>query len=176
MISLLGILMCHCFHEAEHLAKKHIRNDWLRVALGGLVIALITFAVGDMRYNGAGMDMALRAVEGRSAWFDFLMKLLLTAVTLAAGFKGGEIVPTFCIGATFGCVAGGLLGLDPGLCAALGLVGLFCSATNAPLASMVLSLELFGSANLYAFALVCVVCFVLSGKSSLYSSQLQPYR
>ena len=58
----------------------------------------------------------------------------------------------------------------------LGLVGLFCSATNAPLASMVLSLELFGSANLYAFALVCVVCFVLSGKSSLYSSQLQPYR
>ena len=176
LVSLLGILMCRSFHEAEHLAKKHIRNDWLRIALGGLVIALITFAVGDMRYNGAGMDMALRAVEGRSAWFDFLMKLLLTAVTLAAGFKGGEIVPTFCIGATFGCVAGGLLGLDPGLCAALGLVGLFCSATNAPLASMVLSLELFGSANLYAFALVCVVCFVLSGKSSLYSSQLQPYR
>ena len=98
--------------------------------------------------------------------------MVFTAVTLAAGFKGGEIVPTFCIGASFGCVLGGLMGLDAGFCGALGLVGLFCCATNSPLASIVLSIEMFGGANVYAFALVCVICFVLSGNSGLYASQI----
>ena len=93
-------------------------------------------------------------------------------MTLAAGFKGGEIVPTFCIGATFGCVVGAFLGLEPGIAAALGLIGLFCCATNAPLASIVLSVEMFGGANLYLFALVCVIGFVMSGNSSLYASQV----
>jgi H+/Cl- antiporter ClcA len=69
-------------------------------------------------------------------------------------------------------VAGGLLGLDPGISAALALVGLFCCATNSPLASIVLSIEMFGSTNLHLFALMCVICFVLSGHSGLYSSQI----
>ena len=98
--------------------------------------------------------------------------MLFTAVTLAAGFKGGEIVPTFCVGATFGCLLGGFLGLDAGICGALGLIGLFCCATNSPIASIVLSVEMFGGANLYVFALVCVICFVLSGNSGLYASQI----
>ena len=172
LLSLLGIGMCWVFHKAEHLAKHRIPNAWLRIALGGALITALTLLVGDHRYNGAGMDMALGAVAGEANWQDFLLKLLFTAVTLAAGFKGGEIVPTFCIGATFGCVAGTILGLDPGMAAALGLVGLFCCATNSPLASIVLSLEMFGSANLYLFALVCVICFVLSGNSGLYASQI----
>ena len=118
------------------------------------------------------MDMALGAVAGSTDWYNFLVKMLFTAVTLAAGFKGGEIVPTFCIGATFGCLVGGMLGLDPGLAAAIGLVGLFCCATNSPFASIVLSIEMFGSGYVYLFALVCVICFVLSGHSGLYASQI----
>ena len=172
LVSLVGILMCRVFHEAEHLAAHYLKNVWLRIAIGGAVILLLTLLVGDQRYNGAGMEMALGAVEGNADWFDFLLKMLFTAVTLAAGFKGGEIVPTFCIGATFGCVVGGLLGLDPGLCGALGLIGLFCSATNSPFASIVLSIEMFGGANLHLFALVCVICFFLTNRSGLYSSQM----
>ena len=172
LISGLGIGMCWVLHKAEHLAKHKIPNPWVRIALGGAVIVLLTAAVGDQRYNGAGMDMALGAVAGNAKWQDFALKLLFTAVTLAAGFKGGEIVPTFCIGATFGCVAGALLGLEPGMAAALGLIGLFCCATNSPLASIVLSIEMFGGANVYLFSLVCVICFVLSGNSGLYASQI----
>ena len=172
LLSLLGITMCHVFHTAEHLAKHHLPNPWVRIAIGGAVITGLTLLVGDHRFNGAGMDMALAAVEGHADWYSFALKMLFTAVTLGAGFKGGEIVPTFCIGATFGCVVGGLLGLDAGICGALGLVGLFCCATNSPFASIVLSIEMFGSANLHLFALVCVVCFVLSGHSGLYSSQI----
>ena len=172
LISLLGIVMCRVFHEAEHLAAHHLPNPFLRIAVGGAVIAVMTLIVGDHRFNGAGMDMALGAVAGNTDWYSFLVKMLFTAVTLAAGFKGGEIVPTFCIGATFGCLLGGLLGLEPGIAAAVGLVGLFCCATNSPLASIVLSVEMFGGANLYLFALICVICFVLSGHSGLYASQI----
>ena len=172
LVSCLGIAMCWIFHQAEHLARHRLPNPYVRIALGGGIILVLTLLVGDHRFNGAGMDMALAAVAGEADWYSFALKLLFTAVTLAAGFKGGEIVPTFCIGATFGCVVGGLLGLDPGIAAALGLVGLFCCATNSPFASIVLSIEMFGSANLYAFALVCVICFVLSGNYGLYASQI----
>ena len=172
LLALLGIAMCMLFHKAEHLAHHFLKNPWLRIAVGGALVLGLTLLVGDQRYNGAGMDMALGAVAGNADWYDFALKMLFTAITLAAGFKGGEIVPTFCVGATFGCVIGGLLGLEPGVAAALGLVGLFCCATNSPFASIVLSVEMFGSQNLHLFALVCVICFVLSGHSGLYSSQI----
>lgn len=171
-VSMLGIFMCWLFHKAEHLSHKWLPNPWLRIAAGGLLVMGMTLLVGDHRYNGAGMDMALKAVGGQADWYDFALKMLFTAVTLAAGFKGGEIVPTFCIGATFGCLLGAMLGLDPGVAAALGLVGLFCCATNSALASIVLSIEMFGGTNLYLFSLVCVICFVLSGHSGLYASQI----
>lgn len=175
LVSVLGVTMCYTFHKAEHLAKHYVKNQWLRIALGGTVIMTMTLLVGDHRFNGAGMDMALAAVGGEADWYSFLLKLIFTAVTLAAGFKGGEIVPTFCIGATFGCVMGGILGLDPGFSAALALVGLFCCATNSPVASIILSIEMFGSSNLHLFALVCTICFVLSGNGGLYASQIVRY-
>ncbi len=171
-VAFLGIAMCWVFHKAEHLAQHYLPNPWIRVALGGTLVTVMTLIVGDHRFNGAGMDMALTAVGGSSEWYYFAVKMLFTAVTLAAGFRGGEIVPTFCIGATFGCLLGGLLGLEAGTAAAVGLVGLFCCATNSPLASIVLSIEMFGSANLYLFAFACVICFVLSGNSGLYASQI----
>ena len=172
LVAMLGIVMCTIFHKAEHLAHHVFKNPWLRIAVGGLLVMGLTLIVGDHRYNGAGMDMALEAVAGQADWYDFALKMLFTAITLAAGFKGGEIVPTFCVGATFGCVLGAVLGLEPGVAAALGLVGLFCCATNSPFASIVLSIEMFGGGNLHLFALVCVICFVLSGHSGLYSSQI----
>lgn len=172
LVALLGITMCYVFHKAEHLAHHYLPNPWVRITVGGALVTIMTLLAGDHRFNGAGMYMALKAVEGEADWYSFLVKMLFTAVTLGAGFKGGEIVPTFCIGATFGCVMGGVLGLDAGLAAALGLVGLFCCATNSPFASIVLSIEMFSGANIHLFALVCVICFVLSGHSGLYASQI----
>lgn len=175
LVSVLGILMCSVFHKAEHLAVHHLPNPFVRIAVGGVVITLLTLLVGDHRFNGAGMDMAQKAVSGEADWYSFILKMLFTAVTLAAGFKGGEIVPTFCIGATFGCVLGGLLGLDAGMAGALGLVGLFCCATNSPFASIMLSVEMFGGTNIHLFAFVSVICFVLSGNYGLYASQIIQY-
>ena len=172
LVGVLGIVMCVFFHSAEHFAAREWPDRRTRILVGGAAIIVLTLLVGDFRYSGAGMDMALKAVGGEADWYDFLMKMLFTAVTLSAGFKGGEIVPTFCIGATFGCCLGGLMGMDPGLAAALALVGLFCCVTNSPIAAIVLSIEMFGSANIYLFSYVCVIAFVISGNWGLYTSQI----
>ena len=170
--SLMSILFCVTMHGTERLFAGRIQNPWLRIAAGGAIVVVLTLLVGTGDYNGAGMDVITRAIEGGQAAPDaFFWKLLFTAVTIGSGFKGGEVVPTFFIGATLGCVLGGLLGIPAGFAAALGLVCVFCGAVNCPIASIVLSIELFGAGQLVYFALACGIAYMLSGYFGLYSSQ-----
>ena len=172
LCALVSVLFCGVMHTAEHLMDRYFPNAWMRVAAGGFAVIALTYLCGTTDYNGAGMEVVTAAVEqGTAHPAAFLLKLLFTAVTLAAGFKGGEVVPSFFVGATFGCVVGPLLGLPAGASAAIGLVAVFCGATNCPLASTLLSIELFGDAGLLYFALACVISYMLSGYSGLYSSQ-----
>ena len=101
----------------------------------------------------------------------FAMKLLFTAATVGAGFKGGEIVPAFFVGSTFGVVLGHFLGIDPAFAAALSLVCVFCGIANCPLAAVMLGVELFGSEAIVFFALVSGIAFVVTGRFGLYKSQ-----
>lgn len=170
--ALVSVLFCGVIHGAEHQLKRRIPNPWLRAVIGGCVVIALTYLCGTTDYNGAGMDIITAAVErGTAHPAAFLLKILFTAVTLGAGFKGGEVVPSFFVGATFGCVAGPLLGLPAGFSAALGLVAVFCGAVNCPMASVFLSVELFGDGGLLYFALICGVSYMLSGYNGLYSSQ-----
>ena len=174
--ALVSVLLCRTLHFAEHQMKKRLLNAWLRVLVGGGAVIALTYLCGTRDYNGAGMDLITAAVEQGTARPEaFLLKILFTAVTLSAGFKGGEVVPSFFVGATFGCVAGPLLGIPAGFAAALGLAAVFCGATNCPLASIFLSVELFGDGGLLYFALVCGISYMLSGYNGLYSSQTIVY-
>ena len=144
----------------------------LRAAAGGAAVLAFTLVINSTRYNGAGTDVIAQAVEqGQALPWDFLCKILFTAITLAAGFKGGEVVPSFYVGATFGCVAAPLLGLPAGFGAALGLAAVFCGATNTLVPSLVLAVELFGAPGLLYYAVVCGVCYALTGYAGLYSHQ-----
>ena len=172
LCALVSILFCNVIHFAEHQMKERLPNAWVRVAVGGIVIVVLTLVCGTTDYNGAGMEVITAAVEqGTAHPAAFLLKLLFTAVTLSAGFKGGEVVPSFFVGATFGCVVGPLLGIPAGFAAALGLVAVFCGAVNCPIASIFLSVELFGDGGLLYFALACGISYMLSGYNGLYSSQ-----
>ena len=97
--------------------------------------------------------------------------MLFTAITIGFGYKGGEIIPTFFIGSTMGALIGSLIGLPPGFAAAIGLVALFCGVVNCPIASLVLSVELFGSGGLLYFAVAVCLSYMLSGYYGLYSGQ-----
>lgn len=172
LCALLSSVFCTVIHQTEHLLSKRLPNPWLRAFSGGCAIILLTWLCGTTDYNGAGMQVIAAAVEQGSAHpAAFALKLLFTAITLASGFKGGEVVPSFFVGAAFGCAVGPLLGIPAGFAAAVGLVSVFCGAVNCPLASIFLAAELFGGEGLLYFALACCISYVLSGYNGLYSSQ-----
>ena len=159
-------------HLAHRLLAKYLPNPWLRALAGGAAVIALTLLCGSMRYNGAGGDVIAQAVEqGQALPLDFLFKILFTALTLGAGYKGGEVVPSFFVGATFGCVAAPLLGLPAGFGAALGLAAVFCGATNCLVPSIVLAVELFGAPGLLYYAIACGISYALSGYTGLYSHQ-----
>lgn len=175
IFAVASIFLCVSFSKGEALLEKVIKNDYIRAAAGGLAIALLTLLFGT-DYNGSGMGIVDNAIlNGTARPEAFLLKLLFTVITLGCGFKGGEIVPTFFVGATLGCTIAPLIGMDPGFGAALGLVGVFCGATNAPIASMLLSIELFGVEGLPYFIIICSASYMLSGYFSLYKSQIIVY-
>ena len=166
-------LFCGLLHFMEHKVPQLLPNPWLRVFVGGVAVIAFSYLFGVGRYNGAGMGVITAAVEqGEALPWDFLCKIFLTALTLSCGFKGGEVVPSFFVGATFGCVFGPLLGLPAGFAAAVGLVSIFCGATNALIPSILLGFELFSGAGLELIALGCGICYMLSGHHGLYSSQI----
>ena len=165
-------LFCGLLHFTEHKVPQLLPNPWLRVFVGGVAVIAFSYLFGVGRYNGAGMGVITAAVEqGEALPWDFLCKIFLTALTLSCGFKGGEVVPSFFVGATFGCVFGPLLGLPAGFAAAVGLVSIFCGATNALIPSILMGFELFSGAGLELIALGCGICYMLSGHHGLYSSQ-----
>ena len=172
LCALTAVLFCNAIRHTAGFFRRRIENPFLRAACGGFLIVGLTLLVGTSDYNGVGMDVIRRAVEeGSAVPAAFALKLIFTAVTLGTGYKGGEVVPSFFVGATFGCVAGPLLGLPAGFSAAVGLVAVFCACVNCPVASMFLSVELFGSEGLLYFALACGISYMLSGYNGLYSSQ-----
>lgn len=171
LFALLSALFCALLHTTGALYARFLKNLWLRAAVGGALVVLLTFLCGTRDYNGAGASVIARAMAGEALPWAFLLKMLFTALTLGAGFKGGEIVPVLFTGSTFGCVAAPLLGLPAPLGAALGMVSVFCGVTNCPLSSILLAVELFGGQSVPLFALSCAVSYMLSGYFSLYSEQ-----
>ena len=170
------VLFCRGIHFTEDFMEKLLPKLWMRPVVGGALIVVLTLIVGTRDYNGAGMQVITAAVEtGSVVPYAFLLKILFTAITLGGEFKGGEVVPSFFVGAAFGCAVGPLLGIPAGFAAAIGLVAVFCSAVNCPLASIFLAGELFGGGGILYFGLACTVSYVLSGYSGLYSSQKMIY-
>ena len=171
LCAVLSIAFCILLHQTEHLYKKLFKNPYLRVVVGGCLIIVLTLLVGDQTYNGTGMHVIEETMDGHVVPYAFLLKMLFTAITIGAGYKGGEIVPSFFIGATFGCLFGNILGFAPDLCAAVGMASLFCGVTNCPITSLLISFELFGYEGMPYYLLAIAFSYMLSGYYGLYSSQ-----
>lgn len=171
LFAVLSAVFCILLHQTGKLYQRFFENRYLRAAVGGALVAALTLLCGTRDYNGAGGAVIARAMAGQAVPWAFLLKMLFTALTLGAGFKGGEIVPVLFTGSTFGCVAAPLLGLPAPLGAALGMVSVFCGVTNCPITSILLAIELFGGQSVPFFALSCAVAYMLSGYFGLYSEQ-----
>ncbi|GAA3999818.1 voltage-gated chloride channel family protein [Hymenobacter fastidiosus] len=144
----------------------------LRPVAGGVVFVGIMALLGTTRYLGLGIPVILEAFQTPLGAQDFAWKLVLTALTLGCGFKGGEVTPLFFIGAALGSALAMVLPLPVALLAAMGFVGVFAGAANTPLACTLMGLELFGAEAAVYLALTCVVAYLFSGHRGIYAAQV----
>lgn len=174
-LALLVSIVAYLFYKTLILTEKYssnlIKNPYIKIIIEAIIIILISVIEGTYDYNGAGMNIVNNAINGKVIPYAFILKIIITAISLSAGFKGGEVVPIFFIGSTFGAVLSPLLGIDASLSSSLSLIGLFAALTNAPIASIMLSLEIFGNEYLLLYAIIIVISFKLTKKISLYKSQ-----
>ena len=172
----LSIIFCTTMHYTARYLKIWFKNPYIRVVVGALAIIALTYLTGSRDYNGSGMDIIEHAVVGGHAkGWAWALKIVFTAITIGAGFKGGEIVPTLAVGSSFGCTFGLLTGFEPSLCAAAGMLATFVGVTNCPIATMFLGFELFGFEAMPYFAVAVAISFTLSGYYGLYSGQKFTY-
>lgn len=149
-----------------------IENPMKRIFLGGCVLSLLFLLFHSGRYCGLGTNLIQFSLMGEQIYqYDWLLKLLLTILTLSVGFQGGEVTPLFSIGASLGMVLGSLMGLPVTLAAALGYAAVFGSATNTLLAPILIGVEVFGPQNTIAFIIVCAFAFIFNGNKTIYTAQ-----
>ncbi len=172
LFGLTSIAFTEVIHTIQRTLTQQIAPPWLRPALGGVVVIFLTWIVGTHDYLGLGLPLIERSfTPGGVVLWAFALKLLFTAVTLGSGFKGGEVTPLFCIGATLGAALAKLTGQPTAFFAALGFVAVFGAAANTPLACIVMGIELFGAPLALPLAAVCLVSYSLSGQRGIYSAQ-----
>ncbi len=152
--------------------KSKIAYPPLRPVLGGVVIAIAVWALGTTKYIGLGIPTIVASFQQELPAYDFLLKLLFTTFTLGTGFKGGEVTPLFFIGAAFGNALALFIPLPMALLAGMGFVAVFSGATNTPIACTLMGIELFGADCGVFVGLACIVAFLFSGHSGIYSSQI----
>lgn len=172
----VSIIFCMALTGISKLYAKLLKNPYTRIVVASAIIIVITLFLRTTDYMGAGNNLIELAVEnGQARPLDFFWKILLTALTMRAGFRGGEIVPSFCIGATFGCVMGHLIGLSPSICAAAGMAALFCGVTNCPITSILIAFELFGFRGASYYLIAVSISYAVSGYYGLYKDQTIVY-
>jgi H+/Cl- antiporter ClcA len=159
-------------HFLKEQGQRRIPRLPVRMFVAGLLLVGLWRLIGSSDYLGLGVPTILRSFTDadlpRSA---FVLKIVFTAVTIGAGFLGGEVTPLFFVGATLGNVLSRLLGVPLALGAGVGLAAVFAAASNAPLALSVMTVELMGSSLFPHAVIVCVLCYLMTGQRGIYTAQ-----
>ncbi len=151
---------------------KRISYPPFRPLIGGLVIAAVVWMMGTTKYIGLGVPTIVASFSEQQMWYDFLLKILFTTFTIGVGFKGGEVTPLFFVGATLGSALSAVVPLPMGLLAGIGFVAVFAGATNTPIACTLMGIELFGAEPGLYLGIACVVAYLFSGHTGIYTAQL----
>ena len=149
-------------------ASKYIPNAYLRVLIGGVIVVILSTIWNSGDYNGVGGNVIAEAMNGNVKAEAFILKLIFTVISLSFGYKGGELVPIFFIGATLGGLLGGILGVSVAVGAAIGLVCIFSASTDCPISAIVLGVEIFGYHLIPFFILTCIISYFSSGNIDFY--------
>lgn len=173
VFGIVGGTFAWCLAHAKTLVGRLAPNPYVRIGVTGAALSIALFALWQGRYCGLGTNLISAAFANGATIYswDWIAKFILTIVTLAAGYQGGEVTPLFSIGASLGVAISGLVGIDPLLCAALGYAATFGGATNTLLAPIFIGCEVFGFSYLPAFFIVCAVAYLFNMDKSIYTLQ-----
>lgn len=172
IFGLVGELFASLLEKSKDVMKELIKNPIVRIGVGGLVLSILFILFFQGRYSGLGTNLISSTFDGETIYaYDWVLKLVLTVLTISVGFLGGEVTPLFAIGTTLGVVLAHIFGLPVEFVAALGYASVFGGATSTLLAPIFIGGEVFGFAYLPYFAIVCATAFFFSRKKSIYPLQ-----
>lgn len=172
LFGLVGRLFSFSLSRLKAYMGDKITNQFLRIGAMTIPLAILLFILHGARYSGLGTNLISAGFTNQTIYgYDWILKLLFTIFTLAIGFQGGEVTPLFSIGTSLGVILGGIFGLPPMLCAALGYAAVFGSATNTLIAPIMIGLEVFGGADMVLFVIVCVIAYGVNGDISIYAQE-----
>lgn len=172
VFGLVGRLFSFGLAKSKIWVSELIPNQYTRIFLGGVLVAVLIVTLHHGRYAGLGSNLISASFEGKTIYYyDFIFKLLLTIMTLAVGFQGGEVTPLFAIGASLGVILAPILGLPIEVAAAIGYVAVFGSATNTFLAPVIIGGEVFGYHLLPVFFIAMTVAYSCNFNQSIYGKQ-----
>ncbi|MDF2457549.1 MAG: chloride channel protein [Cytophagaceae bacterium] len=172
LFGLTAIVFSKATHFWGDVLKSNISYPPLRPVIGGVVIAFAVWLIGSTKYIGLGIPTIVDAFNEDLNSYDFLLKILFTSFTLGAGFKGGEVTPLFFVGATLGNALAWFIPLPIALLAGMGFVAVFSGATNTPIACTIMGIELFGIEGGVYIGIACIIAYLFSGHTGIYSSQI----
>lgn len=169
---LAGLLFTELLKYFKGKFASLIPSSYKRIAYIGIALSIVLYFLYSGRYCGLGTNLISAGLMGQEifAW-DWLLKLVFTVITLAAGFQGGEVTPLFSIGVSLGTILATLLEMPVQLAAALGYISVFGSATNTFWAPVLIGVEVFGGANAASYFIVCAVAFAINRNKSIYGAQ-----
>ncbi|CAD7810797.1 Chloride/fluoride channel protein [Chryseobacterium aquaeductus] len=159
-------------HKSGNFFKSKIKYPPLRPFVGGIIVVCLVWALGTTKYIGLGIPTIVQSFDQQLPAYDFAIKMILTIITLSAGFKGGEVTPLFFIGATLGNALALFIPLPLGLLAGMGFVAVFAGATNTPIACSIMAIELFGVECGVYVSVASTVSYLFSGHNSIYGRQV----
>lgn len=171
LFGLTSLLFSKLTHFLKKMFTRIFANPVLKSAVGGLIVIGLVYLVGSRDYLGLGVPLIADSFEKDVSPLTFLWKLIFTSTTLGAGFQGGEVTPLFAIGSTLGNALAGPLQLYGPFLASLGFIAVFCGAANTPIACFIMGIELFGSEGAVFMFIACIVSYLFSGHSGIYTSQ-----
>jgi H+/Cl- antiporter ClcA len=171
-VALVTTAFIELTHFIKRAGEKHLSRLPLRMFLGGVAVVALWTLTGTSDYLGLGVPTIVRSFQDPNLPpYAFALKLLFTAITLGAGFLGGEVTPLFFVGAALGSVLARVLGIPIALGAGVGLAAVFAASSNTPLALSIMAMELLGAPVFPHVVIVCVLAYLLSGHRSIYPAQ-----
>jgi len=171
LFGLISKLFSELTHKLKELFSCVFENTAIKSAVGGIIIIVLTYLVGTRDYLGLSIPLITASFTQQVSLLAFLNKIIFTTLTLGTGFQGGEVTPLFVIGSTFGNALSSILHISPSFLACLGLIGVFAGATNSPITSFILGIEMFGSQGSEYMFMTCAISYLFSGHSGIYISQ-----